>query len=436
MKRIFHTLVLLLLSLVLGIAMVSCSDDGDTGDGGSGGGDTGGSQGGEGSTDQGLSYYTVSVEDYKGGPVEGVIVRLIDASGNLFKAQPVGVSGEKIAGRADFTDVKSGSYTVELFSTVGKTLNYESVTVSEANKQVTVRVLDKVGEKSYPLYGAVDDNTFAYTVNGKGGYSIDLTSGINYVVFFADTKGIYELSVSGGAIGYYGNPMNVFSGAIEGDNDMTFVLSETKIKIEMPDVNTPYVIGISSETAATVTFTANQVSGLPNRPIYQEWYSVSAKELLSQYTLDTDNYRLVDVDVKSRSLTVELGEDGFYYTGDGKLVVLRIASSSPYIDSLAMMAGLINENVGGTVGGYVYDEDGNFVRKESYNEMISDYYEYADEATGVYPLTEELANAIKAIGTFRGWWSDGGASIFDDQTKPLVNKDIAWLLMCAYVEEK
>jgi hypothetical protein len=423
---------------MLSISMAACSDDGDSGDGGSGSGNDGGTQGGEGSTDQGLKYYTVSVENYKGEPVAGVIVRLLDASGNQFKAQPVGVSGEKIDGRADFTDVTSGSYTVALLSTVpGKTLKYSNVTVNEANKHVTVLVYDLLSEKNYPIYGnSIPENSFAYTANGSGGYSLDTVSGITYLIFFADEKGVFELSVDDGKIGYFGNPINVFDNPIQSDSDMFFVLSDDKIKIEIPDVNTPYVIGIESETAGSAVFKASKVSGLPNRPIYDECVNVTAKASLSQYTLDTSRFNLVDVDVKSRSLSVTLGDDGYYYTNDGKLVVIRINSASPYIDSIALMAGLINENIGGSILGYIYDEEGNYLRKELYNDMIASYSAVADEATGVYPLTEEMANAIRIVGEFRGWWSDGGANIFDEQTKPLVNKDIAWLLMCAYLEEK
>ncbi len=427
-----------MICLALGISMMACSDDGDSGDGDSGDGGSDSSQGGAGDTGSGPDYYTVSVEDYKGEPVAGVIVRLLDASGNSFKAQPVGVSGEKIAGRADFTDVKSGSYAVALLSTTpGKALKYSEVTVSEENKHVTVLVYDLLSEKEYPIYGsAVPENSFAYTANGSGGYSLDTVAGITYVIFFADEKGIYELSVDNGKIGFFGNPMNVFDEAILSDDDMFFVLSDKKIKIEIPDVNTPYVIGIESEAAGSAVIKASRVSALPKRPTYDEFVNVTAKATLSQYTLDTTLYNLVDVDIKSRSFSVELGEDGYYYTSDGKLVVIRINTASSYIDSLAVMAGLIDENIGGNISGYIYDGEGNYLRKELYNDMIASYSAVADEATGVYPLTEEMANAIKNVGALRGWWSDGGANIFDEQTKPFVNKDIAWLLMCAYLEEK
>ena len=431
MKEYLKAFLLLLISLIISVTMISCGD----GSGGGDGDDSGEPSDGGGDT---LDYYTVSVVDYKGDAVPNIIVRLLLADGSSFKAQPVGVSGEKVPGRADFTDVNSGSYTVDLMSTSpSKTFEFSKVTVNESNKHVTVIVLNSLGEENYQIYGEnIAPETFVSTVVGSGGYSVGVVDGITYFVFFADNKGVYELSVDGGTIGYYGAPLNVFSASIAGDDDKFFVLSDTKLKIEIPDVNTPHVIGIAADEAGRVSLKAEMVSALPNRPEYQEWYAVGAKSELEQFVLDRTSYSLVEIDVKSRSLSVSLGEDGYYYTSDGNLVVVHINTASQYLEAPAVMAGILNENIGGNFGGYVYDDNGNFLRKEAYNEMIADYSAVADEKSGVYPLTEELANVIKSVGDFRGWWSGGAANVFGDEIKHLVNEDIAWLLLCAYLEPK
>ena len=141
---------------------------------------------------------------------------------------------------------------------------------------------------------------------------------------------------------------------------------------------------------------------------------------------------LNDLDISDESLTVTKGDDGYYYTNDGKRVYARIASVSPYLDaSLSLLAGFENDNVGINVGGYVYDAEGNFVAKYSYNELIGKYYEYSD-ANGVYPLTEELVNAIRLHGDSTGWWNPNAVNfLFADTAYVAAN---AWLFLCCTVD--
>ena len=141
---------------------------------------------------------------------------------------------------------------------------------------------------------------------------------------------------------------------------------------------------------------------------------------------------LTDLDVSDASLSVSKGDDGYYYAKDGKRVYVRIGSASSYLDaSLALLAGYENDNVGINIGGYVYDESGNFEGKYSYNEMIGKYYEYSD-ANGVYPLTEELIEAIKLHGNSTGWWNPDAAN-FLFAGKPYVAEN-AWLFLCCTVD--
>ena len=83
-----------------------------------------------------------------------------------------------------------------------------------------------------------------------------------------------------------------------------------------------------------------------------------------------------------------------------------------------------------------YDEDGNFVKKESYSELLLEYIELADTETGVYPLTEDLKYIIQQRGEYVGWWdAESPNFIFKDATGLPVeglNTEIAWLFMCCY----
>ena len=95
-----------------------------------------------------------------------------------------------------------------------------------------------------------------------------------------------------------------------------------------------------------------------------------------------------------------------------------------------LVPGLLEESEAvETFGLYVY-EDGEFVAKLNYGPMLSAYYAACDAENGVVPLTEELANAIKAVGENRGWWEFGTEKGFYLFGETPVNKNIAWLFAC------
>lgn len=67
------------------------------------------------------------------------------------------------------------------------------------------------------------------------------------------------------------------------------------------------------------------------------------------------------------------------------------------------------------------------------------YIEYVDEDEGVYPLTEDLKYIIQSRGEYVGWWDiDSNGYIFKDLNGNKIkdiNPDIAWLMMCCYIEK-
>ena len=84
-----------------------------------------------------------------------------------------------------------------------------------------------------------------------------------------------------------------------------------------------------------------------------------------------------------------------------------------------------------------YDENGKFIRKESYNECLLEYIAVMDEKAGVYPLTDDLKYIIQQRGDHYGWFdADGGQYLFKDQNGekiPGINKEISWLFPCRYI---
>ena len=74
------------------------------------------------------------------------------------------------------------------------------------------------------------------------------------------------------------------------------------------------------------------------------------------------------------------------------------------------------------------DDNGEFVKKLSFNELF-EQYEY-----GRVPLTEKLAYAIKTFGEWQGWWDFSKSNHIFHDNYMVVNVDIAWLLFCGYYQ--
>ncbi len=392
--------------------------------------------------DKGTAFdYTLTVTDGGGAYVKGIVVKLYDEGG----AQ-VGANVTNARGEVTFKDITAGNYTAKIANGATK-YNFKEteykVTADKAGSSISF--YETAGEELIEVFGTVPEKTMAHYV-APGYYSIELKAGEKtYFVLNLPENGVYGVDYEAqkeAYIGYYGISMYVQTNHCL-DNPENY--DGQGFELEVPDVQTPHVIGIYAEEDTEVILTVKRVSNLPDRPEYAEWQSVASHEELSKYTLAT-GATLAEFDITDIALEITRGSDGRYYTKDGALVVMHISSpsASSYLEytelpSLAELAGLSGSEdaIGGTsgtnIGGYIYDGDGNFLRKESYNAMIADYIEYCDENTGVYPLTDELINMIKVHGDSSGWWNTGSAGcIFNTN---IINKDYAWLFICSYVVE-
>ena len=88
------------------------------------------------------------------------------------------------------------------------------------------------------------------------------------------------------------------------------------------------------------------------------------------------------------------------------------------------------------VNKYFYDENGNFVKKEKYDDCLLKYFEVMDEKTGLYPLTEDLKYIIQSRGEYSGWFdTTKDLYLFKDENGnkvPGINEEISWLFFCCY----
>ena len=367
--------------------------------------------------------YNVSVIDGLGNPMSQVIVKFV---------YPDGTTKTRITmedGKASLNNVLLDNYKV----IIEQGLSTAVITKSEfeLTKDVTdLRLILRDSEKAIEIYGDGLSDGFAYPV-GASDYDIPVAPGERfYFVFSALTSGTYRVSISDASmtVGYYGIPFYVQSGHC-GDGEY----DGKSFELVVHDTATPYVIGIDSEINGTASLKIERIADAPFDPSYAPWTTVPASGDLTKCQLSKDA-TLCDLDITDANLSVTLGDDGYYYTQDGDLVYLRINSlaNAKYLDvSIAFMAGFVDKNFGQNFGGYVYGENGEFVGKYSYNDMIGSYYE-ACNAAGVYPLTPELAEAIKCHGNSAGWWNPNSANYLFGSVDEIAGN--AWLFLCCTAE--
>jgi len=414
----------------------SGSTDNDDGDNtGNNTGDNTGNNSGNGSTDNNgdntddpdgdhsdEDVYTVSVVDADGKAETKIIVYLYEGDSQV-KFAPL------TAGKATFSTITSGEYRIVLKDMTNKrSFVYDETVVNEENRNVTITVYNKLltpTENIYFLSADIDD-AIGFAV-GEGTYSVDV-KGASYFVVRTSKAGMYTITATASediVVVNYGNPQ-IATRIDEGTNELV---------IEVPpiiDEVTPFVIAFESSKNTNAIVKIERTADL-NNPAYLPWTEVQAQSAPSSVYDLPENTELVDIDVFSSDFAVTLGNDGYYYTADGKLVLVKIGAEAPYLGvSLAwLVPGLLESSEAvETFGFYYYDDDGNFLRKENYGPVIKAYYEKCDPELGVVPLTEELVDIIKIIGNARGWWdydSDTGFYLFGEE---LVNEDIAWLFAC------
>lgn len=374
-------------------------------------------------TNQTYGDYSVTAVDGLGNPMPNVIVKFIDPNGEIQTT----VTNK--TGVASLKNILDCNYTVKLekgFSTA--IITGAEYTLSAENRTLTLVLRDEEG--SVDIFGEVPDKSYACKVN-EGVYNVSSNSKENYYVFSARKSGIYKFSViseSDVTIGYYGGPMFVQTSHV-GDGEY----DGKNFEIVIYDTKTPYVIGVKFEGEASYELKIERIADAPFNPDFLEWTNVDMEADIEGWSIP-EGVTLKDFDVTDSTLSV-VERDGFYYTADGKQVYIRIKSSADaYLPgaSLALIAGWVDQQTGVNVGGYIYDEDGNFVDKLSYNVMIKDYMKHCDSTYGVVPLTTELAECIQLHGTQNGWWnSESGNYLFDGHYIVETN---AWLFLCMIAE--
>ena len=335
----------------------------------------------------------------------------------------------------------SGTYTIKVTSTDKKvSYYYEETQVTGSKKEVTVVVSNKLGEEPEVLFVSGDE-VDAYNVNA-GCTNVELVEGKRAYFLFAPTQaGYYEFSVDADCnteIGYYGAPHFVQSTSAAEVKDGKFSMNITEGMIGEGNTGTTIlVIGVDSDAKANAVLCINRVSD-PQKTIADLPWTIYEKTVeLTEYTVPAGK-TLVDFDIFSDTKynLVLNKEDGFYHLNseNGPLVVVYLTEdpTQPY---LPCFKNILDRS---GISKYVFDENEECIEKISYSECLLEYIEYADETTGVYPLTEDLKLIIQERGNYVGWWdSTNPGFIFNDTAGnplPGLNPENAWLFMCAFVQ--
>lgn len=311
----------------------------------------------------------------------------------------------------------------------------EGVTVSAKNPEAEIELAYSVSGEATTI--TVDAKEYdAYNVS-VGCTNVELTAGErSYFLFTPTEAGTYEFSIADdveATVGYYGAPHFVQANNAAEVVDGKFSMSISESMIGTGNTGTTVmVIGIDSAKADACVLSIERTGDAERTLADEPWTIYEATAELSDYTLPAGT-TLVDFDITADSYNLVFNEeDGFYHldSANGPLVYVYLAKDPQY---LPCFKNILDRS---GVNKYFFDENDEFVKKESYSECLLEYIECADEESGVYPLTEDLKYIIQQRGEYVGWWDSTSPNfIFKDTTGASVvglNTEIAWLFMCCY----
>ena len=335
-----------------------------------------------------------------------------------------------------------GTYTLKVTSTDKEvSYHFEETQVTGSKTTAEVIVSNKLGEEPEVLFVSGNE-TDAYYVNA-GCTNVELAEGKrSYFLFVPREAGTYEFSVvadSKTEIGYYGAPHFVQENSAAEVKDGKFTMSISESMIGTGNTGTTVaVVGIDSDAKVNGVLCINRI-GDPEKTIADmEWTIYKKTVELSKYTLPAGK-TLTPFDITSNTgYNLVLNKaDGFYHLDNenGPVVVVYL-TKDPTPAYLPCFKTVLERS---GISKYVFDDKDECIEKISYSECLLEYIEYADENTGVYPLTEDLKTIIQERGEYVGWWdsTSPGFIMKDSAGNPIpgLNVENAWLFMCAFVQQ-
>ncbi len=379
--------------------------------------------------------YTVTVVDGKGSALSGIEVVFTKAGAEVAKVTTDN-SGKATA------KLESGVYDF----TLGGDSYYLSSDVSTLTASAPAANVKLVPYASSPafVYPGQENKEPA---NGNPGvlagvYAMDVGSvrlsvekdKMRYVFFAPKEGAVYRIYTDSDKVevGYYGGSFFVYQ------NNTGKMLEDGKMELEVlhSQVGGTLVLGFKSTSAAvtecTVTIerygdmgiTIDELEWVPYKPdaVFEKI------ETPEGYLVSMDLAVWTPFDATATEIPVYFNEkDGYYHleSADGPLLYVRIGSKSSYQDALTAIAGTTN------LGLYIYDENGEFLRKERYNEIVEAYAAAADDKYSVYPLDKDLYYILKRFEE-EGWYDKTSPNYIFKEEEIIVMPFNGWLFACGY----
>ncbi len=368
--------------------------------------------------------YSVTLLDGFGNPISGIKVSFM--SGNTVSAEATtneqGIAVAKLV-EGDYdavTEAGSGFYSPS------------SVKLTASAPAAEIRI---VGYATNPEYVYPDTQNGVYRVS-VGSVRVPVEKGVIRYFFFAPSEGaVYHVYTDSDKVevGYYGGSFFV-TPTNTGNIDENGVLI---LEFLHSQVGNTMVLGLTSTSASVdeCTLTIVRASDIEVSQEELPWdqYQLSKTPTKTEMPSGTLTYVPIEVNLSSMSgpvseiMVVYSEKDGYYHlhTEDGPVLYARLAMATKYLDPIKTIASVTN------IGHYFYDENGNFVKKESYVDAILAYCEVADSKFGVVPLDAELIYILKNAG--EGGWYDKSSPdcIFEGVVVMPVN---GWLFAVCYFE--
>lgn len=367
--------------------------------------------------------YTVSVIGSDGSPRQGAVVRFYKGE------EQVTMVATAADGKAN-ADLLPDTYTVVIDNILGEQYQTEGCILTPKSPALEVQLygLPAAGEEIFAYSPAADDYvTYQAGRIGEGEYWTALKSGdMIYLLFVASRGGVFRVSADEQlalSIGYFGSTSFVLTESVATEENNAIFLEVYDDMV----YNYAFVIGVMPEddTLSACTLRVEYVGERKPTVNDMPWNNVMPEGELVQFTKPEGS--LKNFDITDMGMTVVYNEnDGYYHVGsaDGAVLLLNLDNNSPYMDALTTVCSNMR------LGVYVYDDEGNVISKDSYNDLIWAYNEVADG--GYYPLDQTLADMMLAVGGYMGWYdASSPMSLFG---AAMIVPEHAHLFACAYVQ--
>lgn len=368
--------------------------------------------------------YTVKVSDGKGNALSGIEVVFTKSDAEAAKVTTDN-DGKATA------KLESGEYYFELS---GVDSYYVAVSAESLNASAPAAEVKLIPYAANPEYIYPDDTNGIYRVN-LGSVRVPVAKGeMRYFLFTPAEGAVYKVYTDSDKVevGYYGGSFYVYpnnTGEMEADGSM-------KLQVLLSQVGNTLVLGLQSTSASVdeCTLTIEKFSDVQVTIEELEWVPykpdavVEKIETPSGYIVGMDLAVWTPFDPAATEIPVYFNEkDGYYHleSADGPVLYVRLGSKSSYQEALTTIVGTSN------LGVYIYDENGEFVKKERYNEIIDAYAAAADTKYNVYPLTEDLYYVLHKLAD-DGWYDKTSPNYIFSDEGIVVMPFNGWLFACVY----